>query len=298
VLTLTPPDEADESQVLKDGEPVGIFEYDCRCPRADFPLPVRGLLIRLSSSRQPIAVYSHNLSVRVKGEGVRKRSEPSHLTIFQSIVEPDLPKCGSLSFKEAQLLTVGREIAVEYPFQRWANHVTNGKVWFPLTYPTSRADWRKLPVARFPEAMWESFLSWLEGKFLGEVIEQHLEVTDPVKHRRLTAPKLTTRQREINSIVVGQMWQGAGDCERLSLGKNIIFHARRRDGRIVHIVDNPGVGAIYVFEAEELEKAKVFASGAVKRRDARALGYRFIEHREGWQDRVRVLLNESVAVAS
>src|SRR5262249_11420030 len=94
---------------------------------------------------------------------------------------------------------------------------------------------------------------------------------------------------ELNAVVNGQMWQGNEGCKRVSVGRNVVFHVERPQSRPMYLVDNPGVGAIYVFTT--IDEAMQLANGTIRRSTAREDGCRRVIHSDGWQARVTKLLS-------
>lgn len=165
-----------------------------------------------------------------------------------------------------------------YQFQWNGQWLTNGEVWFPRQRPC-KEQWHQYPISAIPQECWQMFLEGLEGKYLEELIPFHKQI--------LTAGrkvKLTNRQAKVVALVASHMWQGDEGCKTVSVGRNVIFVASRAGGQTVHIVDNPGVGAIYIFD--DYKDARALATGSVTRTSAIKDGATRIIHIKGWQDKV------------
>ncbi len=171
-----------------------------------------------------------------------------------------------------------------YPFQWVSDWLTNGNYWFPRERPVG-AEWRDYPIPSIPEECWQHFLDGLEGKVLVEWIPYHRQV---IEQRPRQQAALTTRQNKVAALITTHMWSGNDDCKRVSVGRNVIFVATKSSGQTIHIVDNPGKGAIYVFD--EYADARALADGSTARTTAIKGGAKRILHRSGWQAKVAALL--------
>lgn len=199
----------------------------------------------------------------------------------------------TLSWDQAKQLKVGSVLGYEYPFQWVDGWLTNGELKFPKTRP-ERSEWRQYPISAIPAECWEIFLSGLKGKFAADLLPWHTQVTTRPKATR--EPSMTPRQKELQAIVQGQMWNGEeDDCDRVAIGKNLIFHVKTAGRKMLYIVDNPGVGAIYLFS--DARKAKEFASGIITRTEAIERNYPRIIHREGWQEKVAAAVSGDMPLA-
>jgi hypothetical protein len=111
-------------------------------------------------------------------------------------------------------------------------------------------------------------------------------------------PPLTPKQRELQSVVNGEMWNGklpdGGDAKitHVSLGQAVVFKMPLENGKILHIVDNPGDGAIYLFD--NYKDAEKLASGYMSRMAARELGHPFVIHKGEWKEKLSEEIREFV----
>lgn len=167
-----------------------------------------------------------------------------------------------------------------YPFQWVGDWLTNGEVWFPRQRPNG-SEWQEYPVPAIPAECWELFLGGLAGKSLVELIPYRAQVIarGPRKEAALTA-----RQKKVATLVATHMWSGNEECKRVSVGRNVIFIANRTNKQPVHIVDNPGKGALYIFD--DYDRARALADGSVTRTNAIKAGVTRVIHLKNWQARV------------
>jgi hypothetical protein len=108
------------------------------------------------------------------------------------------------------------------------------------------------------------------------------------RRRTQSRISLTERQGEIADIIKKEisvvkereMWQGEG-VDALAIGKCVVFPVRRENLPNLYVVDNPGPGAIYLFENEE--DALSLAQGRTTRTELRKLGAKRILHVRGWK---------------
>lgn len=176
--------------------------------------------------------------------------------------------------------TVNGNASTEFKFQWVRDWLTNGTLWIPREYPAPY-EWRKYSIPRVPNELWETFLQGLEGKFLEELIPFHKRTVEAGSRKAIA---LTVRQQAVQRVVESHMWEGAGDCERIAVGVNVIFIVESRERRTRYLVDNPGIGAIYIFD--DYEQARLLATGSLARKDAIKLGVKRICHSQGWEGRL------------
>ena len=186
--------------------------------------------------------------------------------------------------KRLATLKFGVNPADGHPFQWIGDWLTNGVVWFPRERPIG-PEWREYPIPSIPQECWQPFLDGLEGKVLVELIPFSRAI---VEHNPRKQAALTARQKKLAALVTSSMWSGNENCKRVSVGRNVIFVAAKSTGQTIHIVDNPGKGAIYVFD--EYTDARALADGSTTRATAIKGGAKRILHRSGWQAKVAALL--------
>ncbi|MBX9879577.1 MAG: hypothetical protein K2Y22_14060 [Candidatus Obscuribacterales bacterium] len=242
-----------------------------------------------SSIEQRILILSNGKTVQVANiAGIFRHG------YFVDYVRIDLPCVPILSWEHAFLLTEGSVVSYEYPFQ-WVNgSLTNGLVGFPKLRPEG-AEWRNYPINAIPQDCWELFLAGLEGKFAADILPWHTQVTAEAKEKKKRVIKLTPRQKALQAIVRKQMWKGKED-DYVVIGTNLIFSYETAHGSMLYLVDNPGVGAIYVFT--DIQKARQLASNAITRTKAIERGDHRILHNEGWEEKVEALLSGTVSLAN
>jgi hypothetical protein len=280
-------------EVFIDGQSVGfIGQY--RNPKLDlshFPMTVETRLISLSNGVR-FKIASRLVEVKQRSQqyaGRHQSMEPA--TILANYTTVELFSKIQLPWQQALKLVEGQIIGHEFPFQ-WADQwLTNGTIWLPRVRP-ERSQWHALPIKALPEGSWEIFLQGLEGKMAHELLPWHKEVgSSRAKSDAPVKPRLTQRQKELEAVVSGQMWQGKDGCERVTVGKNLIFHVRAASGKIIFLMDNPGIGAIYIFADEE--SARQVATGLMTRSDALKKGHRRVIHISGWEEKVTEIVRNS-----
>jgi hypothetical protein len=177
----------------------------------------------------------------------------------------------------------GDVIGQEGPF-RWSadnQWLTNGLVAFPRKRP-EKAEWRDYPIRSIPAVGWPLFLQALEGKWGTEILQCREQAT----RRQKKAPSLTPRQRQVQAILSAKMWDGGG-ATHLAVGSNLIFFTRHACGDLRYVLDNPGIGALYVFS--DIEEAKQVASRELSRTEAKCR-YQRIIHCDGWEQKLAGIL--------
>lgn len=189
----------------------------------------------------------------------------------------------TLTWLEASQLCSGDEFIREYPFQWVGGYLTDGVVSLPRERPAGQADWKKCQIQAVPAEYWNLFLSGLEGKFRSELIEYRQALT--AKRQNEAKPRLTERQLQTEAVIRGQMWQGP-EGSRVSFGRNVMFELASA-GKYKYVIDNPGKGAIYLFEHRD--QAVALANGEIPRAEARYKHERII-HDQGWEDKLTNML--------
>lgn len=294
LTTVASEERKNHHEVLIDGQSVGfISQY--RNPKLDlshFPLTVESRLISLSNGVQ-FKIASRLVEVKQAGAGIPEgQYQPlDPVTILSNYATVELFSKLQLAWLHALKLAEGQIIGHEFPFQ-WADQwLTNGAIWLPRVRP-ERSQWHALPIKALPEGCWEIFLQGLEGKMAHELLPWHNEVgRSRARSDAPVKPRLTQRQQELEAVVSGQMWQGKDGCERVTVGKNLIFHVRAASGKTIFLMDNPGIGAIYIFEDEE--SARQVATGLMTRSDALKKGHRRVIHISGWEEKVAEIVRNS-----
>ncbi|MBX9573885.1 MAG: hypothetical protein K2X77_33630 [Candidatus Obscuribacterales bacterium] len=269
--------------VLIGGELAGLYDSFMLPSRESFPLLVEERQITFSNG-QSVSIFNMDLQV-IKSWSKRGANwSPKKEVIFKTKLAVTLGTKEFITWQEAEKLSVGDEISKEYPFQALGDWLSNGLVWFPRERP-QKQEWKQLPIPAVPKEFWEPFLSGLEGKFLQDLLSYHKEVTTKKRSKRVD---LTERQRCVRALIKGQMWNGSSTCKRLSIGKNVIFEVTRESKRVLYVVDNPGVGAIFVFNQKN--DAVELANGNVSRSEAKKRGQKRVVHSVGWESRLKLLL--------
>jgi len=274
-------DRYDNYKIFVDRKRVGLYDRGAGLPLPQFPLTIHGRRLTLSNGKS-FDIHSHELPVVKAWKRSEGRWTPKKASIFRTRCEIAELDRKELSWAEVQDLSQGDVLAHEYPFQWVDGWLTNGAIWFPRERPQG-SDWQEYPIPAVPEGCWSVFLSGLEGKFLCELIPFHKQVTT-----RKARVRLTERQEKLRAVIAGQMWQGSDGCKQVSVGKNVVFHVNRGAHPPLFLVDNPGIGAIYLFPS--LDAAMKFARGEVTRSEAIKLGYQRVIHCRQWQLKVTELL--------
>lgn len=209
-----------------------------------------------------------------------------------AIIESYSARAAILNSKEQQKLdrkalfaALTRDENGKIRFQWAGDFLTEGTIWFPRVRPKG-TEWQKYPIEAVPEGYWDTFLTGLKGKLLFELLPYHEQGI----WRRPTQTRipLTERQRDIAEIIKKEiataqereMWQGDG-VDSLAIGKCVVFTVRREKLPDLYVVDNPGPGAIYLFE--EKDEALNLAQGRITRTELRKLGAKRIHHVSGWK---------------
>lgn len=254
-------------------------------------------VIKLTSTQKKFFGWRHksvtvdHLSLELSNGKTVEVSSYAASGYTKDVAKLQLPCKPFLTWQEASELTEGSIISYEYPFQWVDGWLTNGVTRFPRVRPEG-SEWREYPVSAIPKDCWELFLSGLEGKFAADILPWHKTVTTREKKQQV---RLTERQTRIQAIIRKQMWKG-NEGDYVVIGTNLIFSHQTASGVMLYLVDNPGVGAIYVFS--DKEKAQELASNAITRTTAIERGYQRILHREGWEEKVEALLSGKVVLAS
>ncbi len=283
-------DEYRNDVLFVDGVRVGLYDDYSHYPPGLFDNDVEGLHLTLSNGNT-ISVYSHNMPLILQWRQTGSGWVPDKAYHFVKERALNYVNRKSLTWSDATKLNVGDELALEYPFQWLSDEwLSNGLYWFPKLRPEG-SEWREYPVPAVPRECWDLFLSGLEGKYLVDWLPYHRQVT--TARAEPAEPRLTERQAKVQSVISGTMWQGSGDnCKRVAVGRNMVFHVTRPGADTLYLVDNPGVGALYVFATEA--EALALADGTVSRTDAIKAGAERIIHTEGWQDRLAARLSVGV----
>ncbi len=224
---------------------------------------------------------------------------PEQLAKVGGIVKAYLARAAALNLKEQQKLNrkaliagLKRDDDGKIRFQRAGEFLTQGSIWFPNVRPKG-TEWQKFPIDSVPEGYWETFLSGLEGKLLGELLPYYSGQSwrRPAK----TRIPLTERQNEIVAIIKAEiakvkereMWQGEG-VDWLGVGKCVVFFVTRPGRPDLFVVDNPGPGAIYRFDSKE--KAYALAENVITRTALIKSGAQRIIHGPGWKAKLAEVL--------
>jgi hypothetical protein len=276
-VTMRRAQNGKSNRVYVDGRYQGLFDRFGVMTFTYRAKPIWALLFVLSDG-QIVEVHEQELGVIAawrRNPNARGKWYPVKSVALST--QPKMRSGKSLTWADAQTLSLGDVVDDEYPFQ-WVNGMlTNGVVSFPSQRPVGKA-WASYPIPAVPANAWDNFLEGLEGKFMKDLIPFRQAVT---KHGS-GKPRLSPRQREVEAVVRGQMYKGQGG-ETIWLGRNVIFVVPRGEKSTLFFVDNPGVGALYVFY--NLTAAQEFAKGNITRRQAIAGGAKRIVHAGDWQGR-------------
>jgi hypothetical protein len=267
-------------EVFVDGEYVGRHDSWAALRLTEFPLTIHGRRLELSNGNS-ITVYSHALQVIRAWNLSGGRWNPEKQVVFACMDKVNVGGRQTFNWDHVRTHLPGEVVGYEYPFQWTGEWLTNGVVWFPRQRPEG-IDWKDYPIGAVPRECWEIFLAGLEGKFLDELIPYHREILGRKSVRSGYLP--TERQKQLYAVITGKMWHGHKDCKRVSVGRNVVFHVTCAGGKPLYVLDNPGVGSIYLFR--DLEKAMELAEGKITRNAAIEKGYERIIHSEGWEERL------------
>ncbi|MBX9721173.1 MAG: hypothetical protein K2X81_07255 [Candidatus Obscuribacterales bacterium] len=296
-------------EVRLDDKRLGKFDSWGGVEEGEFPLNIRTTEISLSN-RVQISSTSRNLEVISGWQHVGGGSVfPEKTAVFSSkpvtqqlvsgwerlestfprktLTSPITDARSALNWNEIGL-RAGDQVSVEYPFQWAGDRLTNGMLQLPRLRPEG-TEWNSLPLSSVPKQGWQPFLDALEGKYLDDLLPLHRKYTQIESNSAKT--QLTARQKEVQSLLKGQMWNGGEGVQRLSTNGNaVVFKAARSEGEHVYVVDNPGVGALYVFD--KAEDALGLAVGTKARLELRKDGAQFIVHSGDWQERLRKAISK------
>jgi hypothetical protein len=291
-LTLQP--SFNSYRVLANGMDIGLFDKFSGYNVSEFPLSIRGRRVSLSNG-QVITVYNKSFAlierwVKHSNDGEVVHHKPRIIQRYTTAVRVRSPfEDRYLRWREAARLTVGTRITMDVPFQWYGKNLTNGKVFFPKQRPQGR-EWLEYDIPAIPENGWRVFLETLEGKYLSDVLLIARKFDKPSGTRSASPETASARALRIANA---KMWRGDINCESVSFGKNVLFILRRAGKQPVYIVDNPGVGALYVFR--DHAEARALASGMVSRTDAaRGRGIRII-HRSNWEEQIAKIVEAAWA---
>lgn len=235
-----------------------------------------GVVHVLLSNGDLLSVYGTDLPLRQPNTGQR--------ISYKVPLPVEIGQRKMLTWGEATRLKEGDVFATEYPFQWQGEYLTDGVLSFPSERPSGQSAWRQLSIAAVPAQCWDLFLAGLEGKFRGDLLEYRQSFTKP-KSQVQAKPQMTQRQQATQSVIRGQMWQGE-EGARVHYGRNIMFELLR-PGKYHYVVDNPGMGALYLFERKD--DAEAFATGQIRRADAADV-HTYLYHHGAWQERLAALL--------
>jgi hypothetical protein len=264
--------------VYLDGVLIGRFNTFQSIKQEEFPLEVRSLKISLSNGTS-YKVSELTFDVIESWDDFA----PKLKKYFFSSIKCSIGSRKTLKWSEAIEFGIGQVVATEFPFQWVGDWLTDGVVWFPRVCPVAE-EWGSYPIPAVPGDCWATFLSLLEGKIVSEFIPYHRQ---SVGQKSQGHASLTPKQKSIRQVI-GRMWSGTEDCLHIKVGKRVVFSTRRKNGAPVYVVDNAGVGAVYVFES--YEKAYDFARGLISPRQARKWGVPFVTHHAGWEERLADLI--------
>lgn len=290
-LKLEPPDGKWLDQgVYINGKRIGIHDATAHPQQHEFPMTVNTAELHLSDGRS-LAVSDRSLRIitDLRAKEGAARAYPKYEDIFSAkpIV---LSPWAHFDYAKASELRPGTEITKRFPFL-WneEGELTNGVVSLPEKRPEG-SEWRKYPISAVKEGYWESYKKALHRTYVDDLVESQPQILKAIEEARIPKESpLSAKQREVQSIVNGEMWSGQlsennAKLTHVSLGQSVIFKMPLENGKILHIVDNPGDGAIYLFnnynDAEEL------ASGYMSRMAARELGHPFVIHKGEWKEKL------------
>lgn len=296
-------------EVRVNGDRAGKFDAYGDIKESEFPLNIRTANVSLSNGVE-FSLAERKMKVisgwNYLGSGM---SSPVKSTVFsnQSVNQSTVSGWSRFekSFPEKTLsdpfqtanprlkwdhikdMRAGDPVSFEYPFQ-WADKtkLTNGFVNLPRVRPEGQ-EWRSLPLSATSKHGWGQFLEAMEGKYLHELLPTHSRIINP----ETTARALTTRQEAVQTYLQSKMWNGAEGVERVSTNGNaVIFKAPRGVADNVYVVDNPGVGALYLFKS--YEQATKLAVGQSTRTGLRQEGAPFVVHSGDWKTKLLKSISE------
>lgn len=279
-----------------DQQAVGLFDSWSDLKVADLPMQVECIKLTLDCGTvitvhdRTIPIISHWYQRPYK----RRGHSNWHPVKSRLLTSQPLPKFGGKCFAWDEVIDkkAGDVLFYEYPFQWQLNWLTNGIYSFPREVPR-RQQWQALPVKAMPPQCWQLFLQALEGKMLDQMQAQYQSVVAKQPH--------TKENKQARTIVPEgqdagnksyQLWQGEISCKQISIGQNLVFTVSRVPLGPLYVVDNAGVGALYVFESEQ--DARALACGKNSRRQAQKLCLLRLVHRPGWQQKLAVYLTDQI----
>ena len=146
----------------------------------------------------------------------------------------------------------------------WDDKLTNGVSAYRQKDPkVQNGDIIRSPQSK--KVIWDSYKEALHGSYVDDLVTSQPQMLKAIEEARIPKePPLTPKQCELRSVVNGEMWNGklpdGGDAKitHVSLGQAVVFKMPLENGKILHIVDNPGDGAIYLFDNyKDAEKRQV-----------------------------------------
>ncbi|HEY9774728.1 MAG TPA: hypothetical protein V6C81_13285 [Planktothrix sp.] len=277
-------------RVYFNGEPVG--RYDSQGPvayRELRPLYLHGVRFKLSDG-QTVTVWSRTVTVIERWESKQREDNSKYWFPHTKAFVSDTATMRldrKIDWATANKLRRGDQVTIEYPFQWVKGRLTNGVLSFGPERPNGN-EWRQYPIDPVPAACWDDFLDGLEGKFLHELLPHRTHVIARKQEEQSEkTQKLSARQEGVKRVIRSAMFKGAG-CEQVVLGRNVLFIVKREKRTPLYVVDNAGVGRVYVFKTEKY--ARDFASGAISRTQAIKDGAFRLVHAGKWESRLARVL--------
>jgi hypothetical protein len=241
---------------------------------------------RLASKEIPYLLPAHFRRFRHE-EPFRQRSPYVYASAAEQIGERQY------SYHEATQLKPGDVVAWDRPFVRdeSAEVLTNGDLIIPFRRPKGRAEWsrwsRIASLQSVTEANWPLLLEVVEGLYAEDVLNTE-QLNRQLAERKRKSPESARAQRRLADLLYGQCYDGERARE-VTLGGNLIFALRLRNGQTIHLVDSPEYGrGLYVFQSER--DAKSWATRAIDYVEARKRAITFIRHSGDWRQRLRNVL--------
>lgn len=253
---------------------------------------VHGFRLNLSNGKSVEAYEQH---LQVISHWSEDCNYPIKKIALRSFAElPAGQKSKALRYEELAKLAVGDEVGYEIPFQRFEQWLTDGIVWLPQKRPFGLKEWKTVPFAPMSDLAWAKLVDVLEGKVLEDMFAYYKgESKSKGDGSKGSAPRvrLNERQSEIKLALEQtcspEIWEAA-DVRAVSVGNNVIFHVERPQAPTLYVVDNPGIGAIYVFDS--YSQAMELASGALPRATAMREKHLRVIHRGEWKSRLSAIL--------
>ncbi len=275
-----------------NGQRIGVYQdWWHGMKRHEFPTVINTAEVKLSDGRV-LAVSDQNLRV-VKDWNEATMQDGRFTPNIEQVFSKTPIRIGPwdhFTYEQAKALQPGDEFVKRFPFLWDGDILTNGVHSLPRVRPQGQ-EWRRWPIPSVKEGYWEPYTNSLENKYVDNLVKEHPKVLnaarEAVDNPAVVRRILTPAEEQVQGVLSKVMWDGklatTGEkADYVDIGKSLIFKLPVAEGKLMYIVDNPGDGAIYLFD--NAKHAEQLASGYMGRMYARDLGVPFVIHQGEWQE--------------